>query len=251
MLGNNEFQGKVALVTGGSSGIGKATAFAFARLGAKVVIASRRISEGEEAAREICERGGDALFVPTNVSRANEVEALVDKIVDVYGRLDYAFNNAGTLILGSLTEHSEEDWDRIINTNLKGTWLCLKYEILAMLKQGKGKIINMASGSGIVGGTGHAIYAASKGGVISLTRGAALEYAQSGISINAISPGPVKTDMLSDFPQGTVEQIETTQPIGRMGKPEEIAEAVVWLCSDNASFVMGHNLIIDGGYTIQ
>ncbi|NQE35808.1 SDR family oxidoreductase [Microcoleus asticus] len=251
MVFTSELKGKVALVTGGSSGIGKATAFAFARAGAKVVVASRRIAEGEETVHQICERGGDAIFITTDVSKATEVEALIDKTVGLFGRLDYACNNAGVVKFGSLTEHSEADWSNIIDVNLKGLWLCLKYEILAMLKHGGGAIVNIASGAGLVGGVGHAIYSASKGGAISLTRAAALEYAKSGVRINAISPGPVKTNMLDSLPTELVAQLEVEQPIGRIGKPEEIGDAVVWLCSDKASFVTGHNLVIDGGYTIQ
>lgn len=251
MLFSREFEGKVALVTGGSSGIGKATALAFTRAGAKVVIASRRVTEGEQTVHEICERGGDAIFVKTDVSKASEVEGLMNQTIEFYGRLDYACNNAGTFAMGQLFELSEEEWDRTINANLKGIWLSLKYQIPIMLQQKKGVIVNMASMSAIIGNPGVSIYSASKGGVVALTQSAAIEYAASGIRINAISPGVISTPMVDDIPTPLLEDIQSKHPIGRLGKPEEIANAVVWLCSDKASFVTGHNMVIDGGYTAQ
>jgi len=251
MLFSREFDGKVALVTGGSSGIGKATALAFARAGANVVIASRRVTEGEQTVHEICERGGDAIFVKTDVSKASEVEGLMDQTIEFYGRLDYACNNAGTFVMGRLFELSEEEWERTINANLKGIWLSLKYQIPIMLQQKGGVIVNMASMSAIIGNPGVSIYSASKGGVVALTQSAAIEYAASGIRINAISPGVISTPMVDDIPTPLLEDIQSKHPIGRLGKPEEIADAVVWLCSDKASFVTGHNMVIDGGYTAQ
>ena len=251
MLFSREFDGKVALVTGGSSGIGKATALAFARAGANVVIASRRVTEGEQTVHEICERGGDAIFVKTDISKASEVEGLMDQTIEFYGRLDYACNNAGTFVMGRLFELSEEEWDRTINANLKGIWLSLKYQIPIMLQQKGGVIVNMASMSAIIGNPGVSIYSASKGGVVALTQSAAIEYAASGIRINAISPGVISTPMVDDIPTPLLEDIQSKHPIGRLGKPEEIADAVVWLCSDKASFVTGHNMVIDGGYTAQ
>ena len=251
MLFSREFDGKVALVTGGSSGIGKATALAFARAGANVVIASRRVTEGEQTVHEICERGGDAIFVKTDVSKASEVEALMNQTIEFYGRLDYACNNAGTFVMGRLFELSEEEWDRTINANLKGIWLSLKYQIPIMLQQKGGVIVNMASMSAIIGNPGVSIYSASKGGVVALTQSAAIEYAASGIRINAVSPGVISTPMVDDIPTPLLEDIQSKHPIGRLGKPEEIADAVVWLCSDKASFVTGHNMVIDGGYTAQ
>lgn len=247
----SQFDGKVALVTGASSGIGRATAIAFARAGADIVAAGRRIAEGEETVRRIQEAGGKAIFVKTDVSKSAEVSALLSKTLDIYGRLDFAFNNAGIPASGPLTEMSEEEWDRLVDVNLKGTWLCLKYEIPAMLKQGGGVIVNVASGAGVVGFANHAGYCATKGGVIALTRAAAIEYAKTGIRINVVSPGAIKTDMLATLPPDVLTQIAGGHPIGRTGKPEEVAEAVVWLCSDAASFIMGHNLLIDGGYTSQ
>jgi NAD(P)-dependent dehydrogenase (short-subunit alcohol dehydrogenase family) len=251
MLFSREFDGKVALVTGGSSGIGKATALAFARAGANVVIASRRVTEGEQTVHEICERGGDAIFVKTDVSKASEVEGLMNQTIEFYGRLDYACNNAGTFVMGRLFELSEEEWDRTINANLKGIWLSLKYQIPIMLQQKGGVIVNMASMSAIIGNPGVSIYSASKGGVVALSQSAAIEYAASGIRINAISPGVISTPMVDDIPTPLLEDIQSKHPIGRLGKPEEIADAVVWLCSDKASFVTGHNMVIDGGYTAQ
>lgn len=251
MLFSREFDGKVALVTGGSSGIGKATALGFARAGANVVIASRRVTEGEQTVHEICERGGDAIFVKTDVSKASEVEGLMNQTIEFYGRLDYACNNAGTFVMGQLFELSEEEWDRTINANLKGIWLSLKYQIPIMLQQKRGVIVNMASMSAIIGNPGVSIYSASKGGVVALTQSAAIEYAASGIRINAISPGVISTPMVDDIPTPLLEDIQSKHPIGRLGKPEEIANAVIWLCSDKASFVTGHNMVIDGGYTAQ
>jgi len=251
MLFSREFDGKVALVTGGSSGIGKATALAFARAGANVVIASRRVTEGEQTVHEICQRGGDAIFVKTDVSKASEVEGLMNQTIEFYGRLDYACNNAGTFVMGRLFELSEEEWDRTINANLKGIWLSLKYQIPIMLQHKGGVIVNMASMSAIIGNPGVSIYSASKGGVVALTQSAAIEYAASGIRINAISPGVISTPMVDDIPTPLLEDIQSKHPIGRLGKPEEIADAVVWLCSDKASFVTGHNMVIDGGYTAQ
>lgn len=251
MLFSREFDGKVALVTGGSSGIGKATALAFARAGANVVIASRRVTEGEQTVHEICERGGDAIFVKTDISKASEVEGLMNQTIEFYGRLDYACNNAGTFVMGQLFELSEEEWDRTINANLKGIWLSLKYQIPIMLQQKRGVIVNMASMSAIIGNPGVSIYSASKGGVVALTQSAAIEYAAFGIRINAISPGVISTPMVNDIPTPLLEDIQSKHPIGRLGKPEEIANAVVWLCSDKASFVTGHNMVIDGGYTAQ
>jgi len=246
-----DVKGKVALVTGGSSGIDKATAFAFAHAGATVVVASRRIAEGEETVHEICDRGGDAIFVPTDVSKDNDVISLIDKTLDMFGNLDSAFNNAGGWIMGSLTEQSEEDWERIMDMNLKGTWLCLKYELSAMPQRGSGSVVNMASVAGVTGMAGFSIYSASRGGIIFTTEPAAVEYAKSGIPINSISPGTIKTPALDTVSVDMLVQNAALYPIGRTGQPEEIAEAVVWLCSDKASFVTGHNMVIDGGYTAQ
>ncbi len=244
---------KVALVTGGSSGIGRATALAFAREGAKVVVADIAVEDGEETVRLIKERGGEAIFVPTDVSKASDVEALISRAVEAYSRLDCAFNNAG--IAGSVgaptADYPEEEWHSVLSVNLTGVWLCTRYEIRQMLKQGGGVIVNNASVAGLKGFPLRSPYAASKHGVIGITQTAALEYAQAGIRINAVCPGWIRTPMteeaLSD-PQMR-EQIIAAEPIGRVGTPEEVAEAVVWLCSDRASFVTGHAMIVDGGLT--
>ncbi|MDY7005569.1 MAG: SDR family oxidoreductase [Cyanobacteriota bacterium] len=252
MLFSKEFNEKVVLVTGGSSGIGKATALIFAQEGAKVVVAGRRVAEGEQTVHEICEIGGDAIFVKTDVSKASEIEALVNKTVDIYGRLDCAFNNAGVAKIASLINSSEEDWEYTLNINLKGTWLSMKYEIAEMLKHGRGAIVNMASVAGVTGIAHTSIYSASKGGIIALTKAIAIEYAKSGIRINVVSPATIHTLALNELlPANQLDKfiIDNPNPIGRLGTPYEVGEAVKWLCSDKASFITGHNLMIDGGYT--
>jgi NAD(P)-dependent dehydrogenase (short-subunit alcohol dehydrogenase family) len=250
----SQFVGKVALVTGGTTGIGRATALAFAREGAKVALAGRRIAEGEETVYLIKQQGGDALFVQTDVTKASDVEHLINAVVTTYGRLDYAVNSAGTQgAAGPISALSEEDWERTININLKGTWLSLKAEVSAMLKQG-GVIVNVASAFGMVSAPGLTIYTASKSGVIGLTKAAAIEYAKAGIRVNVVSPGPIDTELLDRFVGGD-QQVKKQQgsmiPLGRIGQPEEVAAAVIWLCSDAASFVTGHNLVVDGGYIAQ
>ncbi len=249
------FAGKVALVTGGSSGIGRATAIAFAREGVLVVVASRRVEEGEETIRLVKEVGSDGFFVQTDVTKAADANAMVEKTTGSYGRLDYAFNNAGIEQVPSpLVEQTEETFDQIMNINVKGVWLSMKYQIPQMLKNGGGAIVNMSSAAGLIGLAGSPIYAASKHAVLGLTKSVALEYAKVGVRINAVSPGAVETDLLErvfkDNPQ-VREQVMAMHPIGRAGKPEEIASAVVWLCSDGASFVTGQTLALDGGFTSQ
>ena len=247
-----ELQGKVGLVTGGTSGIGRDTAVLFAKAGAKVVVAGRREKEGNETIELIRAAGGDGLFVKTDVSKASEVEALVKKAVEKFGRLDVAFNNAGIEgVWTSIINESEEDWDRTFDINLKGVWLCLKYEIRQMRKQGGGgAIVNMASVAGLIGLAGAAAYCASKHGVIGLTKSVALETARTGIRINAVCPAVVETpmaDRLYSAPQVN-KYVLGLHPIGRFGKPMEIAEAVVWMCSDRASFMTGQSLVLDGGF---
>lgn len=248
--------GKVALVTGGSTGIGKASSLTFAREGAKVVVSDVNVHGGEETVRLIGESGGEAIFVKADVLLAAEVEALVKKAVGTYGRLDCAFNNAGIAgtIGASTHEYPDESWDRVIGINLKGVWLCMRYELPQMLKQGGGAIVNTASIWGLVGAPGASAYVASKHGVVGLTRAAALEYAPQGIRINAVNPGTIRTPILDPFIAAIPEfesLMTARHPIGRIGMPEEVAEAVVWLCSDAASFVIGQNLPVDGGYTTQ
>ena len=247
-----ELQGKVGLVTGGTSGIGRDTAVLFAKAGAKVVVAGRREKEGNETIELIRAAGGDGLFVKTDVSKASEVEALVKKAVEKFGRLDVAFNNAGIEgVWTSIVSESEDDWDRTFDINLKGVWLCLKYEIRQMRKQGGGgAIVNMASVAGLIGLAGAAAYCASKHGVIGLTKSVALETARTGIRINAVCPAVVETpmaDRLYSAPQVN-KYVLGLHPIGRFGKPMEIAEAVVWMCSDRASFMTGQSLVLDGGF---
>ncbi|MFC1916914.1 SDR family oxidoreductase [Chloroflexota bacterium] len=247
-----QFEGKTALVTGGSSGIGRASALAFAREGARVVVADVNVEGGEETLNMIREIGGQSIFVKTDVSKATEVEALVNKAVETYGRLDYAHNNAGTVgSMGNTTECTEENWDRTINTNLRGVWLCMKYEIPQILKQGKGAIVNTSSGAGLTGYPERVAYCASKHGVIGLTKAAAVQYAKEGIRVNVVCPGPIRTPMvevaIGGDPQREAMRIAGV-PLGRMGTPEEVADATVWLCSDAASFVNGVAMPVDGGW---
>jgi NAD(P)-dependent dehydrogenase (short-subunit alcohol dehydrogenase family) len=246
-----ELQGKVGIVTGGTSGIGRETAVLFAMAGATVVVAGRRESQGKETMDLVRAAGGDGLFLKTDVSRVGEVRALVQKTVEKFGRLDVAFNNAG--VEGAwipIVEQSEEDWDRVIDINLKGVWLCLKYEIQQMLKQGGGAIVNMASVAGLIGAAGAGTYCASKHGVIALTKTAALENARKGIRVNVVCPAVIETPMgerIFGAPE-IRKHMEGAHPIGRFGTPREVAEAVVWMCSDRASFMTGQSLVLDGGF---
>ena len=247
--------GKAALVTGGGSGLGRASAIALARGGATVTVVDVDEQGGKETAALVFEEvGGDADFVRADVTMPDEVEAMVDKTIARWGHLDCALNNAGTTGASAPTaDHTLDDWNRAVALNLTGVFLCLKYEIPAMLERG-GSIVNMASGAGLVGFAGLPAYVASKHGVVGLTRAAALEYAAQGIRINAICPGSTRTPMLEGFMGGDpqIERMMTRAvPLGRLGRPEEIADAVVWLCSDAASFVVGHALAVDGGSVIQ
>jgi NAD(P)-dependent dehydrogenase (short-subunit alcohol dehydrogenase family) len=247
-----ELEGKVALVTGGTSGIGRETAVIFAKAGAKIVVAGRREQEGQKTVELIRMTGGESLFVKADVSKAADVEALVEKAVQRFGRLDAAFNNAGIEgTYAAIVRQSEEDFDRTINVNLKGVWLCLKYEIRQMLKQGGGgAIVNMGSVLGLVGSAGVSAYSASKHAVMGLTKTAALENANRGIRINAVCPGFVETPMSDRTLRlpAVHKHVLSSHPMGRLGKPIEIAEAVVWLCSDRASFMTGQALVLDAGF---
>jgi NAD(P)-dependent dehydrogenase (short-subunit alcohol dehydrogenase family) len=238
--------GKVALITGGSSGIGRASAIAFAAAGATVVVADVDDAGGRETVRRIAESGGTGLFLHADVAQASQVETMIDQTVATYGRLDCAHNNAGIEgPLGPLIDCTEADWDRVIGVNLKGVWLCLKYEIPRMLERGGGVIVNTASVAGLIGSPILPIYGASKHGVVGLTKSAALTYAKSGIRINAVCPGYIQTPMLHRHPELQARAL-AREPIGRVGTPEEVAASVVWLCSDAASFVTGHALVVDG-----
>jgi NAD(P)-dependent dehydrogenase (short-subunit alcohol dehydrogenase family) len=246
--------GKAALVTGGASGLGRASALAFARAGARVAVADVDEPGGRETAGLVADAGVGE-FVRTDVTVPDEVEALVARVVDKFGRLDCAVNNAGTTGPGGRTaDYSLDDWNRTLALNLTGVFLCMKYEIPRMVAQGGGAIVNMSSGAGLVGFAGLPAYVASKHGVVGLTRAAALEYVKEGVRVNAVCPGSTRTPMLESFMAGD-EQIESMMtasvPLGRLGRPEEIAEAVVWLCSDAASFVVGHAMAVDGGSVIQ
>ena len=247
-----DFAGKVGIVTGGTSGIGRDAAILFAKEGANVVVAGRRDVEGSETLDLVRKGGGDGLFVKTDVSKAAEVRALVDKTAEKFGRLDFAFNNAG--IEGKwmpIAEQSEEDWDQTIDINLKGVWLCMKYEIQQMLRQGKGgAIVNMSSIAGLMGSAGAATYCASKHGVMGLTKSGALETARAGIRINAICPGVIETPMGERlFGEPEMRKYATSlHPLGRFGTPMEVAEAVVWMCSEHASFMTGQWIVLDGGF---
>jgi NAD(P)-dependent dehydrogenase (short-subunit alcohol dehydrogenase family) len=249
------FDGKVVLVTGASSGIGKAAALAFARDGANLVLADTQADGGSEVARKIEALGRKVTFVRCDVSSENDVKNLLQKTIDMFGRLDCAFNNAG--IEGkqaSTSDCTNENWDQVININLKGVWLCMKYEIPQMLKQGGGAIVNCSSIAGLIGFPGIPAYVASKHGVIGLTKTAALEYAKSNIRINAVCPGVIQTPMIDRFIHGEAQiqkQLVDGEPIGRVGQPDEIAQAALWLCSDAASFVTGHPMVVDGGWVAQ
>ena len=246
-----EFEGKVVLVTGGAYGIGRAAAIGFAQKGAKVVIADIDVRRGEETLRLVREAGGDAIFVKTDVSSETEVAAMVNKAIETYGRLDCAFNNAGIhKDFISTLDFTSADWEEVINVNLKSVWLCMKYEIPQMLKQGRGAIVNTSSAAGLVGAPSNPAYPASKHGVVGLTKSTALEFARKGIRVNCVCPGPIRTGMnealMAAHPE-IVKAMDQKVPMGRIGEPEEVAAAAIWLCSDEASYITGHALPVDGG----
>ena len=249
---NQTFTNKVAIVTGATSGLGRATAIAFAKAGAKVVIAGRREAEGAAVVREITQAGGEALFVKTDVAREADVQALVARALERFGRLDCAFNNAGIFVdTGPVTQSTDEVFEATMNTNVRGVLYCMKHQIPAMLKSGGGAIVNNASMLGLTVIPGVPIYNASKFAVIGLTKSAAVEFSAQGVRVNAVCPGVIETDINSAIrndPQ-TGKYLLAKHPIGRFGKPEEIAAPVLFLCSPGASFITGIAMPIDGGWT--
>ncbi len=249
------FAGKAVLVTGGASGIGRAVVERLAADGARLVIADILAGEGERVADQVRQAGGEAVFVHTDVRHSDQVQAMVGTALDAYGRLDCAVNNAGVEHgLQALADFGEEDWERVQDINLKGVWLCLKHELPVMVRQGQGSIVNLASVAGLVGAALFGPYVASKHGVVGLTRTAALEYGRMGVRVNAVCPSAIRTEMfersLADR-RDLAEKLVRNSPMRRLGEPAEVAEAVVWLCSDAASFVNGHALTVDGGMTAQ
>lgn len=244
------FEQKVAIITGGSFGIGRATAIAFAKRGAKVVIAD--VIEDNTTLQEIKNDGGTAIFIKCDVSKSSDVTTMINQTIKTFERLDYAVNNAGIEGANAVThECTEENWDKTIGVNLKGVWLCMKNEIPIMLKQGKGAIVNVASVAGLIGFPGLPAYVATKHAVIGLTKTSALENAKQNIRINVVCPGVIKTamiDRITGKDKVVEKQYEDMEPVGRMGKPDEVAEAIVWLCSDASSFITGHAMNVDGGW---
>jgi NAD(P)-dependent dehydrogenase (short-subunit alcohol dehydrogenase family) len=251
--------GKVALVTGGGSGIGRATAAMYAREGAKVVVADLNESGGRQTTQAITDSGGEATYVQVNVTQAEEVDAMVAIAVARYGRLDSAFNGAGVASVGPAGErhltadYPDDMWQQIIDVNLTGVWLCMKYELRQMLRNDGGTIVNAASVAGLTGLPTASAYVASKHGVIGLTKTAALEYAKKGIRVNCVCPGYIETPMTApgrSDPESLARMV-ASKPLGRLGQPEEVAESIVWLSSESTSFVTGHTMTIDGGYSAK
>ncbi|QHT59873.1 SDR family oxidoreductase [Paenibacillus lycopersici] len=238
-----ELINKIAFITGGSSGIGRATAQLLAQRGANVFMVDIDECGGEETISLITAEGGTAVFHKADITKEFEIQRSIEKCINEYGRIDSAINNAGICIGSKTAKYSEEDFDRVIQVNLKGTWLCMKHEIIFMKKQGYGSIVNTSSIAGLVGLKHHAAYVASKHGIIGLTKTAAVEYASNGIRINAVCPGTIKTSWVGE----NTRSLDRLHPMGRIGQPVEIAEAICWLSSDKSSFMTGQSLVIDGG----
>lgn len=244
-------EGKTAIVTGGSRGIGRATALKIADEGGEVAVADVVTDEGKETVEMIEDNGGKGVFIETDVSDSEDVQGMVRKTVDEFGKLDCAFNNAGIIgDMDPIAEYDEEAFERVLNVNLKGVWLCMKSEISEMLDQESGAIVNTSSIWGLVGDVNFSAYIASKHGVTGITKAAALEYADEGIRVNSVHPGVIRTAMVEGLPDETSEALISKEPIGRAGEPGEIASAVLWLLSDEASFVTGESHVVDGGYTV-
>jgi NAD(P)-dependent dehydrogenase (short-subunit alcohol dehydrogenase family) len=257
MINSLDYSGKVAFVTGAASGIGRATALAFAKEGASVAVADVSEKGSQETVRLIEQDGGRAIAVQCDVTKPADIQTALDKTIEAFGRLDFAFNNAGIEPKkpAPTAEYDDEEWNRIIDVNLRGVFLCMKREIPLILKHGEGgAIVNTSSGAGVIGIKGSPAYTAAKHGLLGLTKAAALDYAAQNIRINAVCPGYIETPMMDRFTGGTPEgraKVVSEEPVGRMGKPEEIASAVLWLCSEGAAFMVGHSLVIDGGQTVQ
>jgi len=255
MTNSKPLTGKVAFITGASTGIGRATAIAYGKVGACVAVVDTNNDAGMMTALQVVEAGGKARFFKCDVSNAAEVKKAVEDTVKEFGRIDYAFNNAGIEgEQGATPDCTEENWNKVINVNLKGVWLCMKYQIPQMLKQGGGSIINCSSIAGLVGFPGIPAYVASKHAVIGLTKTAALEYAKLNIRVNAICPGVIQTPMIDRFTHGEAQikkQLADGEPVGRVGRPEEVAAAALWLGSNESSFITGHSLAVDGGWVAQ
>ncbi|KQP88649.1 SDR family NAD(P)-dependent oxidoreductase [Methylorubrum extorquens] len=245
------FNGKVAFITGAASGIGRAAAIAFAREGAQVAITDRTEEALERLRAEIEGNGGAVIAIRCDVSLPEDVAAAVARTVERFGRLDCAFNNAGVENKAApVHEIALDEWDRILDINLRGTFVCMKHEIAQMLRQGGGVVVNTSSGAGIRGVAGGASYAASKHALIGLTKSAALDYAKANIRVNAVLPGNIETPMMERFTGGDIQKAIDLEPVGRLGKPEEIAEAVLWMCSDLGAFVTGASISVDGGWSL-